>query len=141
MNLATKVTEDLLAAKLITATTGASLGSYFGFVEPQVIAAAFAGSVTSILYRVIYDKEATEKDKESPVKATIKLIGMFCIAAVFGIFMGASITQFSPLDRIGATFIGGLLGFGLVGGLLKPDSVKKLTEWFINSLAGRGNKQ
>jgi uncharacterized membrane protein len=140
MNLATKVTEDLLAAKLITATTGASLGSYFGFVEPQVIAAAFAGSVTSILYRVIYDKQP-DTEKSSPIKATFKLIGMFCIAAVFGVFMGASITQFSPLDRVGATFIGGLLGFGLVGGLLKPDSVKKLTEWFINSLAGRGNKQ
>lgn len=138
MNIATKLTEDLLMAKIVTATTGASLGSYFGFVEPEVIAAAFAGSVTSILYRVIYDKQSD--DKENPVRATIKLIGMFCIAAVFGIFMGASITQFSPLDRIGATFIGGLLGFGIIGGLLTPDSAKKLTEWIINSLAGRGNK-
>lgn len=138
MNIATRLTEDLLMAKIVTATTGASLGSYFGFVEPEVIAAAFAGSVTSILYRVIYDKQSD--DKQNPVKATIKLIGMFCIAAVFGIFMGASITQFSPLDRVGATFIGGLLGFGIIGGLLTPDSAKKLTEWIINSLAGRGNK-
>ena len=119
-------------------TASAGVGSFFGFVDPEMVAAAFCGSVTAILYRLLYDKERTN---DNPFKATAKLIGMFAIAAVFGIFMGASISAFSPLDRVGATFMGGLLGFGLVSGLLTPESVKKLTEWIINSLAGRSSQK
>lgn len=138
MNLATRITEELVSGTLVIATASAGVGSFFGFVDPEMVAAAFCGSVTAILYRLLYDKERTN---DNPFKATAKLIGMFAIAAVFGIFMGASISAFSPLDRVGATFMGGLLGFGLVSGLLTPESVKKLTEWIINSLAGRSSQK
>jgi uncharacterized membrane protein len=135
MNLTTSFAEQTVSGALLLGTAVAAGGSYLGFLEPDLVAAAFCGSVTAILYRIVYDQD---KQDDTPFKATLKLLVMFTIASVFGMFMGASISAFSPLDRVGATFMGGLLGFGLVGGLLAPQSVKKLTEWFINSLARRG---
>ena len=81
-----------------------------------VIAAACAGSASAIAFNAFNGKD---RPVETIILRIFKSFCFFLIGVAFGLFMGASIAGILPgVDRIGGTFLGGLLGYALTAVLL-----------------------
>ncbi len=96
-----------------SAAVGALGGSEFNSL---IFAAACAGSATAIAFNAF---NSAEKEVGTIVRRVTRSFVFFLIGVSFGLFMGASIAGFLPaVDRIGGTYLGGLMGYGLVAVLL-----------------------
>lgn len=97
-----------------------------------VIAAAFAGSASAIVFNAA---NLTEKPVETLYIRVLKAFCFFLIGAGYGLFMGGSIAGMVPgLERIGATYLGGLLGYAMVAILLSRRMRESLAELIFAAL-------
>ncbi len=104
-------------------------------LSAMVIAAACAGSASAILFLILDQKE---RPPERIFRRVFWVVAAFALGAAFGLFVGPSIASSSPLDRIAGTYIGGLVGFGVIGVLVSPKTMKALGAWLVAILTKRG---
>lgn len=116
------------------ATVGTGAADMAG-LSAMAIAAACAGSASSILFLIL---DRTERPPERIFRRVAWVIVAFALGAAFGLFVGPSIATVSPLDRIAGIYIGGLTGFGIIGILVSPKTMKALGQWLISALTKRG---
>lgn len=127
----------LLVASAFSVTGAAATGAYpvvGEFLTPLVIAAAGAGSASAIFFRLL---DQREKSQDKIARRIGVALASFLMGAVFGLFVGPSISNVSPLDTVGGAFVGGLIGFGSIGILTSPRTMKALGQW-LHSVLTRG---
>lgn len=117
-------------------STTVPISSQNAILSAMAIAAASAGSASAIIFVMIDNSARTG----SIGKRVLKHILSFIMGTIFGLFVGPSIASFSPLDRLAGVYIGGLMGFGIIGALVSPDATRKLAEWIIEKITGKGDK-
>ena len=115
-----------------TVTTGAA---DMAGLSAVAIAAACAGSASAILFLIL---DRTDRPPERIFRRVFHVMVAFALGAAFGLFVGPSIADVSPLDRIAGIYIGGLTGFGIIGVLVSPKTMKALGQWLVSVLTNRG---
>lgn len=115
-----------------TVTTGAA--EIMG-LSAFAIAAACAGSASAILFLIL---DNGERPPERIFRRVLHVVVAFALGAAFGLFVGPSIADVSPLDRIAGIYIGGLTGFGIIGILVSPKTMKALAQFLLSFLTKRG---
>ena len=125
---------------LLSAIAGGTATGVTGAFEAvglsaMAIAAACAGSASAILFLILDQKE---RPPERIVRRVFWVVAAFALGAAFGLFVGPSIANSSPLDRIGGIYMGGLVGFGVVGVVASPKTMKALAAWLVAMLTKRG---
>jgi len=109
-----------------SAAVGAIGGSEFNSL---IFAAACAGSATAIAFNAF---NSAEKEVGTIVRRVTRSFVFFLIGVSFGLFMGTSFAGIFPgVDRIGGTYLGGLMGYGLVALLLSGTMREGLLEAFL----------
>lgn len=112
------------------ASTGAT-ASDAGPLTSIMIAAACAGSASAILFLLIDNKD---RPPETIFRRIVKhLIGFF-LGAGFGLFVGPSIAGFTPLDTLAGIYFGGVIGFGVIGFVTSPSTIRKLGDWLVDKI-------
>ncbi len=117
-----------------TATMGAGAAEAEG-LSAMAIAAACAGSASTILFLILNQKE---RPPERTARRVFWVLAAFALGATFGLFVGPSIANSSPLDRVAGIYFGGLVGFGVIGVVVSPKTMKALGAWVVSILTQRG---
>lgn len=118
----------------VSATVATGAADVVG-LSAIAIAAACAGSASAILFLIL---DRSERPPERIARRVVHVVVAFALGAAFGLFVGPSIANASPLDRIAGIYIGGLTGFGIIGVLVSPKTMKALAQWLVSLLTNRG---
>jgi len=125
---------------ILSATGGFAAGvgseaTEANFLSAMAIAAACAGSASAILFLVL---DRTERPPDRIFRRVVRVMISFALGAMFGLFVGPSIASFTPLDRIAGIYLGGLTGFGIIGILVSPKTMRALANLLVGWLSRKG---
>lgn len=107
---------------------GASVGTIAMGAGPLTatgVAIACAGSASAVMFSVANGHASPENLWRGMVLSFV----MFVIGMLFGLFMAGTFERLPLIDGVGALYLAGLTGYGIVGILLSKEMRLVVKEW------------